>query len=302
MRVITPCRLRVVGIMCAVIALVSSTSAFAQITVEDTVPAFEQALSSMAGGEIPFAGISLGSQSAAGEDPGTELINGTIVDATFFPAVLRAVSGGACTASLIGPSAAMLAAHCFSSDIAMFNFTVAGQTFRGICEAAPGFSERRSEDWALCLLERRVGGIAYETVNLTALPAVGSRIVLVGFGCTFEGEAPAIRPLKAGVSRLVNRSGGAGERSYIATKSDPDAGEAILCKGDSGGPAFVFLGSTVSDSRKIVGVNSRTLISEGLGLISATASAAGAAFIKDWAQRNDQAICGHNPSGDMRCM
>lgn len=297
----------ILGIGFPAVVLGTGTTGFAQMTVsEQTVPAFETALAAAtaaAGIALPFSGIVIDAQPAGGEDPGTELINGTIVDATFFPAVLRASTGtGACTASLIGPSAALLAAHCFSSDIALVSFRISGRSFRGLCQAAPGFAERRSEDWALCVLERSVGGITYETVELTTVPATGTRIMLTGYGCTQEGEGAAVRPLRAGISRVSIGTGATGDRSYIFTKSDRDAGDAILCQGDSGGPAFVLHGNTVSDSRTIVGVNSRTQFSTGMGLISATGSQAGRTFIRDWAQRNDQAICGHNPPAGTRCM
>lgn len=274
---------------------------------EDVVPAFASALAKAvdANGEaLPVSGIALEAQLAGGEDPGTELINGVIVDATFFPAMLRASHGGRCTASLIGPSAAMLAAHCFSSDIAIVRFKIANRPeFRGVCESAPGFSTRRSEDWALCVLEREIGNIAYEGVNLDSLPAVGTRIMLTGYGCTAEDQATPLagRPLKAGFSRRASGTGSAQDASYFFTKSDLGAGEAVLCQGDSGGPAFVLLGNTFADSRMIVGVNSGTNFATSTGFISATASAAGADFIRKWSQRNEQIICGHNAGTGTRC-
>jgi len=276
------------------------------IVSEETLPEFQMALDAAtlaAGGVMPGSDISLEFQSAGGEDVGTELINGTIVDATFFPAVLRASGArGSCTASLLGPSAAMLAAHCFSSEIALIDFKISGRTFRGLCEAAPGFADFRSDDWALCILERSVSNITFEALNLTAIPVAGTTVLLTGYGCTFDGETPAVRPLRTGRSVISNRSGSGGDRSYIFVKSDPSAGQAILCPGDSGGAVFVVFGSTGSDSRMIVGVNSRTRISEGLGLISATASQAGATFVKDWVMRHDQKICGHNPAPQQKCM
>lgn len=274
---------------------------------EDVVPAFENALAKAVdanGDPLPVSGIALEAQPAGGEDPGTELINGVIVDATFFPAMLRASHGGRCTASLIGPSAAMLAAHCFSSDIAIVRFKIASRPeFRGVCESAPGFSARRSEDWALCVLEREIGNITYEGVNLNSLPAVGTRIMLTGYGCTAEDQATPLagRPLKAGFSRRASGTGSVQDASYFFTKSDLDAGEAVLCQGDSGGPAFVLLGNTFADSRMIVGVNSGTNFATSMGFISATASAAGADFIREWSQRNEQVICGHNAGSGARC-
>lgn len=280
----------------------------AQITVsEEVVPAFENALAKAVdadGKALQVSGIAFESQPAGGEDPGTQLINGVIVDATFFPAMLRASHGGRCTATLIGPSAAMLAAHCFSSDIAIVKFKMAGRPeFRGVCESAPGFGARRSEDWALCVLEREIGNIFYEGVDLGSLPPVGTRIMLTGYGCTAQDQATPLagRPLKAGFSRRMAGTGSAQDASYFFTKSDPDAGEAVLCQGDSGGPAFVLFGNTMDSSRKIVGVNSGTNIPTGTGFISATASAAGADFIRKWSQRNDQVICGHNAGTGTRC-
>lgn len=243
--------------------------ATAQIAMsDDTVAAFDRALAEInegPGGPLLHSGIAMEIQDASGQDPGTELINGTIVDATFFPGVVRPVTDiGACTGSLLGPATLLLAAHCFSSDVALVNFSAAGRTSRALCEVAPGFAANRSDDWALCVLEHRITGLAYETVNLTTIPGAGTEVMLTGYGCTAEGQASARRPLKAGTSQIVARSTAGGDRSYIFSKSDHESGEAILCPGDSGGPVFKLLGNTVSDRREIVAVNSRSNISLGL--------------------------------------
>lgn len=287
--------------------VVAPGPAIAQIAMsEDTVAAFDRALAEVndgPGGPLIPSGIAMEMQDAGGQDAGTELINGTIVDATFFPGVVRPVTDiGACTGSLLGPATLLIAAHCFSSDVSLISFAAAGRTSRALCEVAPGFDSNRSDDWALCILEHRITGLTYETVNMTSVPGPGTEIMLTGYGCTAENQAPARRPLKAGMSKIIARSTAGGDRSYIFSKSDREAGEAILCPGDSGGPVFRLLGNTVSDRREIVAVNSRSNISLGLGLLSATASPAGVAFFRDWSARNEQTICGLNPAAGQRCM
>ncbi|PWE34083.1 hypothetical protein DDZ14_02680 [Maritimibacter sp. 55A14] len=241
-----------------------------------------------------------------GLELGTELMNGKVLGRDVMPAVFRATTDGTCTASMIGPTTSLLAAHCFETEIGFARFSIAGTSIRAICESDSTYKNSSSHDWSLCLLERPITGITYEAVNIEDVPSVGTRVVLTGVGCTFEGEEPAVRPLKAGVSSLVRRpfnvAVGIDRGAYIYTKSNTGQGEAVLCHGDSGGPSFVFLGDTFSTRRYILGVNSRTSISNGVGLLSATASTAGKTFISEWVERNEQVVCGINASTSTRCM
>jgi hypothetical protein len=263
------------------------TATWAQLTIgQETVPAFEKLLSDR---EVVFEQLP---PPPAGV--GTLLINGTPVDPAFFPGVIRMTTGGTCTASIVGPSSILLAAHCVDHN-SMIRFASAAGSVRGICENAPGFlAGEASEDWALCLLENPVGGLTYETINISTVPAIGTRIFLTGYGCTQQG-GPLDGLLRFGVSTAADRPQVLPpETSTIYTASDITEGEAVLCPGDSGGPAFLIAGNDQSAARSIVGVNSRTTFAFGVSLLSATGSSAGKEFIEEWAERHQQSICGVN--------
>lgn len=303
-------RLSKVGLASIAFSLAAGFSSHAQgspPTEKGTSPGakYEEALSRLNLGEDPTY-LEFSQVEGEGLDPGTELINGTVIGKDVMPAVFRAATDGTCTASMVGPTTSLLAAHCFETEVGFARFNIDGTSTRAICESDPTYGDSSSHDWSLCLLEKPVTGMTFEAVNLKDLPSVGTRIILTGVGCTFEGEEPAVRPLKAGVSSLVRRpynvAMGIDRGAYIYTKSDSGEGEAVLCRGDSGGPAFVFLGDTFATRRYIVGVNSRTSMSKGVGLLSATASTAGRRFISGWVERNEQVVCGINASTSTRCM
>lgn len=261
--------------------------AFPQVTITDTeVAAFDALEASVRYRIEPIPSVPAGQVT-------TELINGTPVDPTFFPAVFRMTTGGTCTATAIGPATILLAAHCVD-HLAFIDFVTEDEAIAGICEQAPGYEiVDDSEDWALCLLERELGGITFETVDLETLPGLSETLILTGYGCTQEG-GPLDGRLRIGLSNVSEKPlGWPDETSTIYTSSDMSAGGAILCPGDSGGPLYRFLGG-VGEARAVVGVNSRTTFEFGVSLFSAMASDAGRSFVTDWADRHGQMICGLN--------
>jgi hypothetical protein len=224
----------------------------------------------------------------------TELINGLRVDPRFFPGIFRMTTGGTCTASVVGPATVLLAAHCVDHQ-APITFVAGGRRVVSICEQAPGWRRgNQSEDWALCLLQFRLSGFPYETINVSPMPPPGTQIILTGYGCTQQGGV-ADGILRIGVSRAAVRHPRLPEEtSTLYTLSDSSAGEAVLCPGDSGGPAFLFSGG-LNSARSIVGINSRTTYkTHGFSLFAATGSPAGKKFFEDWANQHSQVICGVN--------
>jgi hypothetical protein len=229
------------------------------------------------------------------EDPQVEpqLINGRIVDPTFFPAVLRMTTGGTCTATLIGPATVLLAAHCVANN-SQIAFRAGSVTVRGICRHAPDYDDgvNMGSDIALCLLRNNVLGIAYESVSFS-LPNVGEELTLSGYGCTAEGlhsdgifrigNSIAINPPPS----LIHFKG------TLYTQSRIDAGQAVLCPGDSGGPLYRMSGE-IDDTRRVLGVNSRTTYSVGISLFAALGYEKNRRFIEDFAEDFEQGICGHN--------
>lgn len=226
-------------------------------------------------------------------DVGLELINGTPVDPRNFPGIVRMVTGGTCTAALIGPATILFAAHCLQGNTNI-KFQISDRTIAGICQNSPGYNVQTHEfDWALCLLSNRISGIPYETVDVQNRPAIGDRLLLTGYGCTRQG-GPLDGRLRVGFSDVIAQPASLRrEPSAIFTHSAIEAGEAVLCPGDSGGPLF-RAGADPTSARKIVGVNSRTTFELGISVFAATASPEGSAFLRSWAEANGQPICGVN--------
>lgn len=271
----------------------------AQMTVSpNPEPNFEARMAATGGAEdadIEFAALE------TLEEADAALINGVPADPEVFPAVIRMTTGGTCTASIIGPATVLLAAHCVK-DGAAIRFSADGTTVRGICDQAPGYrSGDKSHDWALCLLSRRVKGIAFETVNLGTPVGIGVDVLLSGYGCKEQG-GKSIKKLLIGVSKTVGRPAGLSpEASTIYSKSEIESGGAVLCPGDSGGPVFRLIDGAVDGKRLVEGVNSRTTYDVGVSLFSAIGSEAGVAFVRRWTSENSQPICGLALSGSGTC-
>jgi len=267
---------------------VSSTNTLAEMKFsEELVPEFTTLVEE---DDVVLEALTLDSISDVVEQL---VVNGTPVNPRHFPGVLRMVTGGTCTAALVGPATVLFAAHCLGNNTRI-RFRSGSASVRGRCTIAPGYnSSTHHEDWALCLLERRVTGIVFESVDISNKPSPGARLMLTGYGCTFEGGNLDGR-LRLGFSNVVSRPADLRrEPSAIFTRSSIAAGGAVLCPGDSGGPLFRS-GDDTTASRQIVGVNSRTTFGYGVSIFSATASSSGASFIRNWASAFNQEICGVN--------
>lgn len=277
------------------VSFVPADHASAQLIVSDELnPTFEAAAqeNSIVFELFPDVAVS---------DVSPQLINGAVVNPRDFRGIARMTTGGTCTAALIGPAVLLTAAHCVGNG-QQIKFVVAGISIDATCTHAPGYDPffKPSDDLALCLLSRTVTGLTYETVKLDTVPIIGSEILLTGYGCTTQNGGIDGR-LRVGRTETVtdqeasdaatNFNVPLGEVNSIYTLSDVPAGGAVICPGDSGGPAFEA-GLDPKGPRKIVGVNSRTTFNDGVSILAAVATADGAAFIRDWADANGQSVCG----------
>jgi hypothetical protein len=229
------------------------------------------------------------------------LMNGQVVDPRLFPAIFRMTTGGTCTAAAVGPAVILTASHCVpDNSLIQFQITATEGSVRGVCQRSPSYDTfYHSDDWALCLLEHEIDGMTFETIDIQSLPQPDDIVFLTGYGCTKRGvdlDGDLDGDLRIGPAKVVARQPFMRvEPSAIYTDGAAFAGQdgTILCPGDSGGPLFVFFGD-LGDSRRIVGVNSRT--DYRYSYFSATGSTAGRSFIEYWANLHGQEICGVNRS------
>lgn len=197
--------------------------------------------------------------------PGEKIVNG--VPVAGFPSVgLFFTGSGTCTATLIGCSTLLTAAHCICTDpnthqvltgaqcsqradlldpaTKLVYFHHAGLFAVSSVVVNPGFVFSQNSDLAIVKLASAVSGIAPSPINTTGRPPNGMPGVIVGFGITEQAASdPGIK--RAG-SLAIAACAAAGINSanhVCATLNAPLGATSGTCHGDSGGPLFVDFGS-----------------------------------------------------------
>ncbi len=209
------------------------------------------------------------------------LIGGTIANPADWPAsVYASLSGSRCSATVVGPRVLAIAAHCSSGKV---SFSVGPNNYTGTCSNAREYSSNSTADYSLCLLDRDVIGVPYESLNQDATRLkIGADLLLTGYGCIRKGGGGGndgnYRIGRSQITRLPS-----GSSNDIVT-----VGTAALCFGDSGGPAFLTL---PSGERWVVSVNSRGDI-RSTSYLSSWSSSTAKAFIERWHAKFGQPICG----------
>jgi hypothetical protein len=219
------------------------------------------------------------------------LIGGTPADPKEWPAsVYASMSGASCSATVIGTKTLLIASHCVGNGKTA-SFAVGGNRYTSNCEHHPSYRGNSTADWTLCLVDKPVTGIPFESVNADpALVKVGDELQLTGYGCVRPGGGGGndgvFRIGKAKVTRVAKPA----IRDYdIVTK-----GGAALCYGDSGGAAYVCKDASCSQ-RVIAGVNSRGDI-RTYSYLPAYATDAFRDWAVGWAKRKGEKPCGIDPA------
>ncbi len=217
-------------------------------------------------------------------DPLEDLIGGTPAKPEEWPSSFASSQGNSrCTATLIGPQALQLAAHCVGNGRTS-SITISGKSYTGTCTHHPKYKSDDTADWALCKMSEAVDRPWYERVleDVTKIK-VGTKVLLAGNGCTnIGGSNGSFGTFRTGESTVKSLP----VRDYDTITS----GGAALCYGDSGGSAFYVEGL----ARWIFGVNSRGNIRD-TSYLSSTYVDVARSWYKSWADQAGVKICGVHP-------
>jgi hypothetical protein len=233
--------------------------------------------------------------------------NGTVVEPRDWPASFYGVYevGGqnfSCTSTLVGARSLLTAAHCIAQG-GRVEIQREGRVYEGQCERPqPGYPEPISADWALCLMTQDVPAFRYETISLSMNTLRrDKKLLLAGFGCqqiggTSDGK---FRTGPAFIEHAPGEVPGTGQANWLATFAAVERGDAFICRGDSGGAVFQ---EPPGFERIVVAVNSHyDTPGRGVSYLSVLGTSAGEAFLRDWASRHGQRLCGvHNDATNCR--
>lgn len=216
------------------------------------------------------------------------LINGNVEDPSVWKQVVKITTGlSGCTATVVGPRVILTAAHCAATG-ATSTFTVnGGKTYSAkMTRSALYPNPSPGLDIALGVTSEDIAGVT--PFSIGGVAAKGNEVLLLGYGCTTTSAAGSDGKLRSGKSLIT-------EVTDVRFTSSTGSG-ALLCPGDSGGPAFYRSGNTLT----VVGVNSAVGVTEDGTVITGpnyNARLDGtkpAGTINDFIAKNNVKICGIN--------
>ena len=205
-----------------------------------------------------------------------------------------------CTSTLVADRALLTAAHCVANGGRIGIRRKGVRIGTATCTHSPDFAKDKTADWALCLMDAPVAVPLFETINTNRNLLTASRSIrLTGFGCIRRDQEPqAKEQYWEGETRIIDPP--TSTSHDIVTR-----GGAVLCPGDSGGPAFVGFSGDYK-KRALVAVNSRTLVDKytdwvlDTSYLSSVSEKAALDFFTAWSRDNNVAICGLS-AGATRC-
>ncbi|MCK1744144.1 S1 family peptidase [Bradyrhizobium sp. 139] len=239
-------------------------------------------------------GISFESVGELAQDSaGPRLGNAEVAEPTEWRASFYSRSAGhGCTSTLIGPQTLLTAAHCVGAGQEA-SIKIEDVPYSGTCVHHPDYPADPSADYALCKMTKPVSGVPYERVNTNPKALkVGMYLRLTGFGCvSISGTGPIDNVYRVGNSPITALPGELPHEPNSIITTATVVEDAILCRGDSGGPAFIE--SDMSSARVVASVNSRVSPVQRRSYMSSLTSEKAMAWIKQWSDAAvDQRICG----------
>jgi hypothetical protein len=212
-----------------------------------------------------------------------------------------------CSATLVGPNAVLMAAHCVSEGEKV-KLTFGGVTTKATCHPHPEFHPQTLQrDVAVCKLTADVTHeqLKYENADVSTIPQKDSVLMIAGFGCdhtdinrTFRVGFVTIETAPTeNDDRFTAIGHGALVNSAAQLLKKPTGSPASLCGGDSGGATFRYdtagTGSLSGVKRFVVGVNS-SVHKDGKSSIASLGTDGIKAFLLKHAE-NGAKICGITP-------
>lgn len=307
-------RLTPVSVVSAALVLALLRALPAAVAAEPTSPASSPATSAAAPGGVaasaPTRTLVIKPLVDALDDRAEPMVIGGVqASPGAYPASFQVTTADRiCTWFLVGSQALLSAAHCVAGadatePVANVELPMAGKTFKATCSISAGYWKDRSQDWTACRIAEPVpvpgtggtGMVGFEVLDgsLEAL-AVDLKVEISGYGCVTPNGAPVpgYRIGTASVRELppdaLLPQAAVQTPNAIKLAQSP----AILCEGDSGGPAFRYVDNI---RRVVIGINSRTLIKSRISFLASVSTSRARTFLSEWAAANHVTICGLHP-------
>lgn len=209
------------------------------------------------------------------------VVNGVVVSPDAWPATVPIFENLALmgTGTLVGPRAMLTAAHVI--DVRKpYLIKVAGTDYIAQCTRYPMYPQV-DLNLALCLLDREVRGVVFESIDVNpTTAALGDTVAFVGYGAgSSEGGRDGV--LRFGTSTI------AGERAFEFVALN---GAAAVGK-DSGAAGYVVR----SSGRSVVGVVSKGNTKDRTQFARVSSDLA-ISYFQSWSTKYRTPVCGIDPA------